>query len=186
MPAADRSRSDARSVNLQLSLRILEREIPGITARVRSLDPSRRRQLAQAAARLAVRGARLDDNRLACALAAFRSSSVDPAITRRLELLMDELDGQAAKLRFQLDAYGDAPQHEPALAAQCGRTFTQARAVEAVIAALDPDVEAVDDALYEANAALDHSPAAIWALVEAVADGVNDPVELAAQQLTRR
>jgi len=107
-------------------------------------------------------------------------------MTRRLQLLMDELDDQAAKLQFELDAYGNALEHEPALAAQYGRMFTQARAVEAVIAALDPDVEAVDDALYEANAALDHSPAVISALVEAVADGVSDPVEFAAQQMTPR
>ena len=71
---------------------------------------------------------------------------------------------RAAKLQFELEAYGDAPEHEPAFGEQYGRIFTQARAVEAVIAALDPDVEAVDDALYEANAALDHSPAVIWAL----------------------
>lgn len=160
--------------------------MPGITERVRGLDPGQRRQLAQAAARLAVRGAPLDDHRVGRALAALRSRPVDPALTLRLQLLMDELDDRAAKLRFELDAHGDAPQREPALAAQCGRMFTQARAVEAVIAALDPDVEAVDDALYEANAALDHSPAVIWALVEAVADGASDPVELAAQQMSPR
>ncbi len=160
--------------------------MPGITERVRRLDPDRRRQLAQAAALLAVRSAPLDDHRLGRALAALQSRQVDPAITWRLQLLMDELDGRAAKLQCELEAYGKAPEHEPALAAQYGRMFTQARAVEAVIAALDPDVEAVDDALYEANAALDHSPAVIWALVEAVADGVSDPVEFAARQMTRR
>jgi hypothetical protein len=169
-----------------MSLRILEQDIPGITERVRSLDSRRRRELAQAAARLAVRGAPLDDDRLVRALAAFRSSQVDPAITGHLQVLMDELDDEAAKLQLGLDAYGNAPKHQPALKADYARKFTQARAVEAVIAALDPQVQAVDDALYEANAALDHSPAVIWALVEAVTDGVDDPVELAAQQMTRR
>jgi hypothetical protein len=171
---------------LPLSLRILEREIPGITARVRDLDPSRRRQLAQAAARLAVRGARIDDGRLAGALAAFRSTQVDPAIGCRLQLLVDEFDAQAAKLQLDLDADASAPEHRPALAAAYSRTFTRARAVEAVIAALDPHAEAVDDALYEANAALDHSPAVIYALVQAVADGVSDPVGVAEQQMPPR
>jgi hypothetical protein len=169
-----------------MSLRILEQDIPGITQRVRSLDSSRRRQLAQAAAQLAVRGAPLGDDRLVRALAAFGSSQVDPAITGHLRVLMDELDDQAAKLQLELDAHGNAPEDQPALQADHGRTFTQARAVEAVIAALDPRVQAVDEALYSANAALDHSPAVIWALVEAVTDGVNDPVEFAAQQMTRR
>jgi hypothetical protein len=169
-----------------MSLRVLEQDIPGITERVRSLDASHRRELTQAAARLAVRGAPLDDDRLLRALAAFRSSEIDPAITAHLQVLMDELDDEAAKLQLDLDAYGNAPEHQPALKEDYARKFTQARAVEAVIAALDPQVQAVDDALYEANAALDHSPAVIWALVEAVTDGVDDPVEFAAQQMTRR
>lgn len=152
---------------------------------MRSLTAPELRRLAQAAARLAVRTAPVDDPRLRRGLDALESDTVEPAVTEQLQGLVAELDDEAAALQLQLDAFGNAPEDDPGLDARYTRTFTQARAVDAVIAALDPDVEeAVHDALYEANAALDHSPAAIRAVVHAVADGVEDPVEHAAQ-LTR-
>ncbi len=167
-----------------MSLRILEQDIPGITAKVRELSASQLRLLAQSAGRLAVRSAPVDDHRLARALGALESGTVDPDITEQLRGLLRELDDRAAELERKLDAFGNAPKEEPGADARYVRAFTQARAVEAVIAAFNPDVgDAADDALYEANAALDHAPAAIQAIVEAVALRVDDPVEHATRRM---
>jgi hypothetical protein len=169
-----------------MSLRILEQDIPGITARVGSLSPAQRRRLAREAARLAARIAPVDDERMSRGLAMLESDDVDAAVTERLHALMDELDDQAAALQLRLDAFGNPPEDEPDLEKRYVRAFTQARTVEAVIAALEPDVdEAAADALYEARAALDDAPAAIRALVEAVADGVDDPADHVVRQLAR-
>jgi hypothetical protein len=172
-------------------LPLLEQDIPGITARVRSLGRSRLRLLARVAAQLALRISPVDDPRVSRALSALdsESDSVRFAASEQLQLLVDELDDEAAALQIELDALrdaGSASEREPALVSQYGRAFAQARACEALVAALDPVLEeAVEGALYEANAALDHSPVAIRALVEAVWHGDDDPVEDVAQQVRR-
>lgn len=164
-------------------LRILEHEIPGITAQVRRLTAPQLRRLARATARLAARSAPVDDRRVRRGLAALESDSVDPAITEQLWLLVNELDHQAAAMLRDLDAVEHGA--EPDLERRYTHTLMQARAVEAVIGALDPDVNhAVQNSLYEAHAALHQSPAAIRAIIDAVAGGVDDPVDYAARQVT--
>lgn len=121
------------------------------------------------------------------AWAAFNSESVGPEISEPLQTLVDELDDKAAALQIELDDILESdstPTHGPELTTSYGRLFGQARACEALLAALDPDLdEAVAGALYEANAALDHAPAAISALVEAVVAGVHDPVATAVRAM---
>lgn len=171
---------DSALASPQGMLRILEQDIPGISARVNALSRGQRRRLAQAAAQLAVRISPVDDPRLSCALAALHAERVGPEVRERLQTLVDELDDKAAALQSELDDILESdstPTRGPELTASYGRLFAQARACEALLAALDADLdEALAGALYEANAALDHAPAAIGALVEAVIAGVHDPV----------
>lgn len=168
-------------------LSVLEQDIPGITARVRALDSDVQRALAHAAARLALLVTPVDDPRLGLAWSALdsRSEEVRSDAAQQLQQLVDDLDDLAADFQIELDeiqASGAASERSPLLEAGYDRAFTQARACEALVAALEPAVdEAVAGALYEANAALDHAPAAIGALVDAVADGVPHPVEVARQ-----
>lgn len=168
---------------------ILEQDIPGITARVRGLDATALRALARAAAQLALHVSPVDDPRLDLAWAALdsRSPGLQLEATERLQQLVDDLDDEAAKLQIQMDeirGHAGAPERLPILEDGYGRAFAQARACEALVAALEPGLEAaVEGALYEANAALDHAPAAIRALVDAVAAGKPHPVETAARQM---
>jgi hypothetical protein len=172
-------------------LTLLEQDTPGLTARVRSLSRHELRGLARAAAQLALRMSPVDDPRVDSAWRTLEADS--PALrleaAEQLQRLVDSLDDDAAKFQIELDeirAQGDAAERRPVLAAAYDRAFAQARACEALVAALEPVLdEAVEGALYEANAALDHSPATIRALVDAVADGAPDPVEQVMQQTTR-
>jgi hypothetical protein len=161
-------------------LAVLEQDIPGLSARVKAMDRGQRLVLAQAATQLALRITPVDDPRLSRAQDALGRPGVDPAIGHDLQALVDELDDEAAAAQIELDHLqenvGDRDR-EPALLARYERAFARARACEAVVAALEPDLdEAVGGALYEANAALDHSPATIGVLVESVANGDGDPV----------
>jgi hypothetical protein len=158
-------------------LALLEQDIPGLTARVRSLSARELRSLARAAAQLALRVSPVDDARVDSAWRALEAES--PALrlqaAEQLQRLVDSLDDDAAKFQIEFDEIrerDDAAERQPVLAAAYDRAFAQARACEALVAALEPVLdEAVEGALYEANAALDHSPATIRALVDAVADG---------------
>lgn len=171
-------------------LAVLEQDIPGLTARVNAMDRNQRRVLSHAAAQLALRVTPVDDPRLGRAWTALGTTPVDPAIGMQLQALVDELDDSAAAAQIELDGIletGGERDRELALTARYERAFARARACEALVAALQPDLDdAVGGALYEANAALDHSPAAIRALVEAVASGVGDPVSAAVRQLAPR
>lgn len=128
----------------------------------------------------------MDDERLSHGLAALESGEVEPAVTEQLQALMDELDDLAAELQLGLDASGNPPEDQPDLERRYIQAFTQALAVQAVMAALEPDVdEAASAALYDAQGALYYSPRAIRTLVDAVADGVEDPADHVARQINR-
>ncbi|MDP2712118.1 MAG: hypothetical protein Q8O56_12955 [Solirubrobacteraceae bacterium] len=171
-------------------LAVLEQDVPGLTARVHAMDRGQQRVLSRAAAQLALRVIPVDDPRLGRAWAALGTTPVDPAISDHLQVLVDELDDEAAAAQIELDDIletGGTRDRQLALTARYERAFARARACEALAAALEPDLDdAVGGALYEANAALDHSPATIRALVEGVASGASDPVGDALRQLAPR
>jgi hypothetical protein len=179
-----------RGKRVETILPLLEQDIPGLTARLSGLNATGLRALARAAAQLALRVSPVDDRRLEVGWVALDSDShgLRHDASEQLRRLVDELDDVAARVHVELDAlqeHARAPERLPVLAATYDRGFAQARACEALVAALLPAVdEAVEGALYEANAALDHSPAAIRALVNAVADGVPHPVEEVMRQMT--
>lgn len=170
-------------------LPILEQDIPGLTAVLRGLDPHELRALTRAAAQLALRVAPVNDQRVDGALVALDSdaSVVKLRAAEQLQLLVDELDDDAAAFQIELDRLqGDLALSERVslLESEYSRAFGQARACEALVAALEPVIEdAVEGALYEANAAMDHAPAAIRSLVDAIADGVGNPVDTVANQM---
>jgi len=172
-----------------MSLALLEQDIPGLAARVRTLSTTELRALARAAAQLALYVSPVDDRRLEIGWAALASDSqtLRRDASEQLQQLVDELDDVAARLQVQLDPLqeqGEAPERLAVLAAGYDREFGQARARETLLAALEPILDqAVAGALYETNAALDHAPAAISALVDAVADGVPDPAQMVVRQL---
>jgi hypothetical protein len=144
-----------------MSLRILEQDIPGIEARVRGLPPERRRRLAEAAAALALRERPVDDPRVAAATRG--KADVDA-----LQGLVDELDDEAAARGRELDDARERGEQDAELAAAHVAAFERARAVAALVAALDLDVDrAVADALYEATGAIGYDTARIDALVDA-------------------
>jgi hypothetical protein len=170
-------------------LPLLEQDIPGLTALVRSLSPTELRTLARAAAQLALRVAPVGDRRVDTAWAALETdeSSVRREAAAQLQRLVDDLDDAAAKFQMEMDEIqqqGGTSDRLPALATGYDRVFSQARACDALVTALAPTLDEALGALYEANAALDHSPAAIRALVEAVADNVLDPVEKVMRQMS--
>jgi len=149
--------------------------------------------LARAAA-LALNVSPVDDRRVDRAWAALDAGSpgLQLEAAEQLQQLVDNLGDVAAKFQIEMDEIemdeiqeqGNVPDRSPVLAAGFDRAFAQARACEALVAAMEPGLdEAVEGALYEANAAMDHSPAAIRALVEAVADNVPHPVEQVTRQM---
>lgn len=172
-------------------LALLEQDIPGLSASVNAMSRRQRRALARAAAQLALRVTPVHDPRIDRAWAAIDGQPADPEALEQLQALVDELDDTAAAAQIELDRLqetgGGDPDRESKLGARHVRAFAQARACEALVAALEADLDdAVGGALYETNAALYHAPATIRVLVESLASGVEDPVGDAERHLARR
>lgn len=109
------------------------------------------RRIAAVAAEQAVEGAEVDDERVAVAVGRLRTGDADPAVRDELRKAVEELDERGFDLADTLDYKGHGDN-----AAAYGKVFSQARAANAVLAALDRNTEtAALEALYEAIAALD-------------------------------
>lgn len=98
-----------------------------------------------------VAGSPVDDPRVHRAWKQLGLTEPDPAIIDELQVLVDELDDKAASLQLELDRtreLGNERGREADLVAKYSEVFAQARAAEALVAALAPNHDdAVEGAL---------------------------------------
>jgi type I site-specific restriction endonuclease len=122
---------------------------PALTEKFRAASPDRRRAAALAACEAAVRATRIEDERVARALAQLRA-----AVHRAIVAIDPRLRADVEQLSALLDDESFA-QEERGRASDDRDYFSQARAAAAVAYALSGDSEELHEAIYEALHSVD-------------------------------
>lgn len=161
----------------------LDIDDPELAERLRQAGEPTLRQVARAAAELALELQPVDDGSVSIGLDLLRRGEHgDSALRETLERLVEELDVAQWELEEQLDAYGEGPVKEVQAVA-----YDRARATQTVLSALDEDpVVAALDSLYEMTGLTGHEPDVLRAFAEAVMSGRQGAVERAAATLRER
>ena len=147
--------------------------VPGMTAELAALEPTRQREIARMAAGLALARHPLEEH-LGSAVIDLAHGKLGPSERARIVELTRALDDEY----WGLEPASDAEAHTPFSKAR-SEAFERARTADALAAALDDDpLAAATNAMYEAWAALGSGDEAVRALIDIVRNGGRDEIDL--------